>query len=157
MDLFEKPERNHAIPTLQLAPVIDVFIIIILFFIMGSFTSGVSIEIPSGLKLPWSLLEERSEFGPEVQIYKNEVHFKFIKSSNLVSEIGSTSMTWFENQMKIREFVAGMSSTKGPKSVNLVISEEVPYSVVYDLSQHLRAAGFEDLSYITERERGAGK
>ena len=150
MDFLSNGKKKYSLATLQLAPIIDVFIIIIIFFILGSFSNGVAIEVPSLLKLPTSDLAEKVDISPEVVLFKEKVHFKFIEEDLAFSAIRNNEML----VNKIKNYLQKLDARLklNGTSVNLIIDEQTDFKSVYDISIFLRQLGFENLSFITLKE-----
>ncbi|MCK6597835.1 MAG: biopolymer transporter ExbD [Bdellovibrionaceae bacterium] len=151
MDFLSNGKKKYSLATLQLAPIIDVFIIIIIFFILGSFSNGVAIEVPSLLKLPTSDLSEKVDISPEVILFKEKVQFKFIEEKELAfssvrnNEVLINKVKTYLQKLDARLKINGTS-------VNLIIDEQTDFKSVYDISTFLRQLGFENLSFITLKE-----
>ena len=154
MDLFKKQKEKREIAGLQLAPIIDVFIVIIIFLVLGSFSKGVVVELPNPFQLAKSIDDETVEFAYEVFLNEKKINFKFLKKELSISEFFSDEMTRNIISESIKSSITKSQSQKkiNPTNLNFVIDQATNYGPIFDLSEFLRANGFENISYITEKE-----
>lgn len=162
MELFDKKiEKKHSVVALQLAPIIDVFIVIIIFLVMGALSKGVSVEVPPNLKLAKATTEDSLEITSEVHVLneKQDIFFKFINEKISSVELLSDPLKQKKLQDQIKQYLDKLSpkNKSGGISLNLVIDEKIKYYTVFELSQFLRNSGFENLSFVTEREYSHAK
>ncbi len=159
MDLFQvKKENKHSVVALQLAPILDIFIVIIIFLVLGSFSKGVAVEVPTELKLTKATNDEIVEISSEVHLfYENNIeyiYFKFLDQKLRYADFLTDENLQNSVLEKIKKYNSSLASQAklGGINLNFVIDEKIKYKYVFDLSEFLRNSGFENLSYISEKE-----
>jgi biopolymer transport protein ExbD len=156
MDWGFVPRKKKQIVHLQLAPLIDIFVLIIFFLIKGTYMGQASIEIPRNLKPAMSVSTEGMDLAPEVFAYEDSVFLKMIDkklSSNLFDQGQDPRLAAVKNDFKkYFENISGKKKTE-VRMVNFVADSKVSYQTVFNITAFLREVGFQDILFIAEGER----
>ena len=147
MDFFEKSHR-HEPQEPQLAAMIDVFSILIIFLIAGTVMGTSSITLPDGLKLPDSLAKETLDTAPQITLSSESATLSFDEKPYRLSDLrsGGTEKSRFVGAVRTH---LGANSKKPLKAINLVADRHLPYSTVFEATKMVREAGFESIYFIS--------
>lgn len=155
MDLESIESQKRHTLTLQLAPMIDIFFLIIIFLLKSTIVADVSIIFPSQMHPPLSKSKEALETFPEIVLDENQVILGFMNETKKISEL--ESMPEEELQlMKAR--VEAYIKSKDEKvraqfvNVNFITSRENRYQNVFAVVKFLRKIGFQSVQFIAEGE-----
>jgi biopolymer transport protein ExbD len=150
---FEGDKKRVHIVTLQLAPMIDVFVLIIVFLIKGTIMEESAIVKPEDVKMAQSISKETSESAPQVIITPDKVEFKMVNVTKPIK-------AFKEDDFNLRDpifaaFKKYLSETKNVESanhVNVISDRATPYKTVYHVIKILRISGFQSLLFVAEGE-----
>lgn len=151
---YEKPKKKK-LAALNLAPLIDIFVLIIVFLVKGTVLGGSNISIPADLKPAQSKSSENMEIAPEVYLSKSEIYFKFIDSHLPLNQFETNQ---FEDQKVISEIKLFLEQLPEKQKnlgtlVNLVADKDSDYLYVFELTKFLRIAGFQNVLYVAEGDK----
>ncbi|AZZ37424.1 hypothetical protein CIK05_11670 [Bdellovibrio sp. qaytius] len=152
-DLQIKSSKQQVI-RLQLAPLIDVFVLIIVFLLKGAvFTDG-TLDVPANINPPRSVSKETTDMASQVLISKTEVNFKMINQT--------VSVDSFKNTQGVRESileklkVASKSNNTVNKqnlaNVNIVADLGLKYEDLFEIVKTVREAGFSSMLFVAVGE-----
>ena len=160
--MFSKPIKRK-VNEPQLAAMVDVFSLLIVFLVMGTVFNAASVVVPEGLKLPLSISRDPIDVTHQVIIQDNLIDFLFLKKkvdpSLLFSSPNSperesmkSELTNFVSQLPKAQAVAETSvpgASVPPLVLNLVADQSVKYKLVFDVVKMCREAGFQSVLFIT--------
>lgn len=148
-DLAPK-SKKHKLLRLQLAPMIDVFVLIIVFLLKGAVFTDSTLDVPADIKPPMSSSKETTDLASQVLISKNEVNFRMIDRK--------LSVESFKNDAGVREKILAElklanknNSTKEKQNltnVNVVADTELKYEDLFEIVKTVREAGFSSMLFV---------
>lgn len=151
---FERPKKRKLL-ILQLAPMIDVFVLIIVFLLKATVLSGVAITWPSDLKTAKSKSNEGVENASQVVVSKDFVDLKMLNKKIPLLEFGTqieknkkqlgAEMSSYVDSLKKKNDVPLMN-------INLVADAGVQYQQLFPVIAYLRGAGFNSILFVAEGE-----
>lgn len=154
MNPFEKPKKRK-LAALQLAPLIDIFVLIIVFLVKGTVLGGSNITMPPDLKPAQSKSAENMEIAPEVYLTKEKIYFKFIEDELSLAQFESANFEDPQLLTKIQSFLENLPEKQKNLStlVNMVADKDSDYLYVFELTKFLRVAGFQNVLYVAEGDK----
>ncbi len=148
---FEGDKKRKSVLILQLAPMIDVFVLIIVFLIKGTIMEESAISKPVGLNLAQSISKETGEAAPQVIITPEKVEFKMINEVRPISEFKEDDFNpqdpVFES---FRKFIAENKKVESSDHINVISDRSMPYKTVYNVVKVLRISGFQSMLFVAE-------
>lgn len=162
-DLFPKKKKKSLLG-LQLAPLIDIFVLIIIFLIKSTAMSGAAVTPPPDLKPAKSKSPEGMEPAGQVYITEKEVVFGMINerisTHELTMQIEAASgdaMTGRAQgvRQRLREYLKVMPEKEKQAGVimNFLADASVDYRTTFLISKYCREAGFESLLFVAQGEK----
>jgi biopolymer transport protein ExbD len=159
-DLFPKKQKKILIG-LQLAPLIDVFVLIIIFLIKGTVMNGASLAPPEELKPAKSNSPESVEPAGQLYITQKEVYFGMINEKILTSELlkeienhklDNVSGKTAEITQKLKSFISNVSKNEKKSGIlmNFLADAAVDYRTTFEVSKFCRELGFENILYVAQ-------
>jgi biopolymer transport protein ExbD len=151
---FSEVQRKRPL-TLQLTTMIDVFTLIIIFLMMSTVLSNVSIIIPSGMKQAKSVSKEAMETAPQVVIDKDKVLFPTLKQEfPLRFFLDQNPAELATLKTLVTEYIknAANDSKNSVVNINVVADAATPYKIVFNVVKVLRQSGFQSVLFIAEGE-----
>jgi biopolymer transport protein ExbD len=160
MDLFEDEPKKRSLLTLQLAPLIDIFVLIIVFLIKGTVFGGVATIAPEGLLAPKSSSKESLDVAAQVFVYQDKIIFKMIErtiakkdffaenSAPLKEEITKAILAY---KAQLPEIIKKEEST----ILNFVADTATPYEEIFPIVKYIRECGYESLLFIAQGDSDA--
>ncbi len=134
----------------QLAAMVDVFSLLIVFLVLGTVFNSASLALPEYVHLPISMSKQIIEVSHQVIITDQEVNFNFINkkvSMDIVREVsGDPKEIELKNAISI--FVK-QQPADAPLVLNVLADQQVSYKSIYDVIKYCRAVGFKTVSFIT--------
>lgn len=148
-DLQIKSSKQHIL-RLQLAPMIDVFVLIIVFLLKGAVFTDNTLDVPSNINPPKSISKESTDMASQVLISKDEVDFKMINRK--------VSVESFKNKDGVREKILAelKSASKSNNTinkqnlanVNIVADLGLKYEDLFEVVKTVREAGFSSMLFV---------
>ncbi len=163
---FEKPHRQEPVEP-QLATMIDVFSILIIFLIAGSNYDTSSIVIPGGLNLPVTQAKDAPVLSAQIAIMNKKVYVGATEEAFSIDQMGNLNLEQIE---KIKSILAPVSAKSGaspqpapepgqepapkPSLINnkdpylfltLIADKATPYSDIFAVMKQFRALGYKSL------------
>lgn len=162
-ELFPK-KRKSKLLGLQLAPLIDIFVLIIIFLIKSTAMSGASVTPPPDLKPAKSKSPEGIEPAGQVYITEREVLFAMINERISTHELtmqieasNGQAMTGTAQviRQKLRDYLKVMPEQEKQAGVimNFLADASVDYRTTFLISKFCREAGFESLLFVAQGEK----
>lgn len=155
MDL-DSIENTRRYPLqLQLAPMIDIFVLIIVFLLKSTIVADVSIVFPREMHPPLSKSKETLETYPEVVLTESEVIVSMIgETLNLGDIEGLSEERILELKNKVDYYVKSKNETvrNSAVHVNLITFRGNNYRNVFSSVKFLRRIGFQSVAFIAEGE-----
>jgi biopolymer transport protein ExbD len=164
---FEKPHRRNP-PEPQLAAMIDVFSILIIFLIAGTGMDSSVLNIPGDLFLAETSSKSSSLNAPQVTLQNGEINALFINEKIKISDIEqglgeSSQVLHFKEKLKNYISKINKENQKNStvlellQSVNLVADKETPYREVFNTVKFFRTNGFQNTILVGIEGSESGK
>lgn len=148
---FEGSKKRKKVLVLQLAPMIDIFVLVIVFLLKGTVMSETAVTAPESVKLAKSESRESTEVAPEVYISETHIEFKMINFKMSMKEILNDNLDPKDLIFsKLADFHLRNGKELGLRHINLVVDYRVTYKAIYHVVRILRAAGFKSMLFIAE-------
>lgn len=155
MDL-ESLENQRRYPlTLQLAPMIDIFVLIIVFLLKSTIVADVSIVFPREMHPPLSKSKEGLETFPEVVVTETEMIVGIIHENISLQDIERVNEDRIaELKAKVEAYVKSKDENVRSQAthVNLITFRGNNYKNVFTAVKFLRRIGFQSVAFIAEGE-----
>lgn len=154
MSLMFKPHRREPTEP-QLAAMIDVFSILIIFLIAGTVMGNTSVILPEGLTPPISASHETMTTVPQITVLADRVETSFSTSSYaLRAFLAETSDD--PDLVRFKSDVAALvaaGKNKGDVGVlNFVADKSLPYERLFKVIKAAREAGAESILFVALSE-----
>lgn len=150
---FEGDKKRKSVIQLQLAPMIDIFVLIIVFLLKGTVLEESAITLPEGINLAKSISREVSQVAPQVVISKDTVSFKMVNQDRSLAEFNAGD---FNPRDKIfqefKDYLRLNREVEGADHINVISDSTTSYKVVYNVIKVLRIAGFQSMLFVAEGE-----
>lgn len=151
---FEGEKKRKKVITLQLAPMIDVFVLIIVFLIKGTILEETAISKPEGVNLAQSISKEQSEAAPQVIISNEKVEFRMINEVRPLSEFREDDFNPRDPVFAaFKKYIEENKSVESSNHINVISDRSTPYKTVYNVVKILRISGFQSLLFVAEGEQ----
>lgn len=162
-DMFPK-KKKRTMAGLQLAPLIDIFVLIIIFLIKGTVMSNASVTPPSDLTPAKSKSPEGLEPAGQVYISPKEVMFSMINETISLSELAKQieshtpgTMTGKAAQItqKLKGYVQSIpdQEKKSGILVNFLADAGTDYRTVFEVAKYCREIGFQNILFVAEGDK----
>ena len=155
MDL-DSIENTRRFPLqLQLAPMIDIFVLIIVFLLKSTIVADVSIVFPREMHPPMSKSKDSLETFPEVVVTETELIVGVIHENiNLadLEKLGEDRMTDLKNKVEQYAKAKDEKVRSQATHVNLITFRGNNYKNVFSSVKFLRKIGFQSVAFIAEGE-----
>lgn len=153
---FDGRKKKASVIALQLAPMIDIFTLVIVFLLKGTVLSETVISNPESVQLAKSDSQETTELAAEVYIKPDHVEFKMI-NENVPLQVFQNEVLDLNDQMliKLKKFIDDNGKIAGNtlKQVNVVADYKTNYKTIFHVVRMLRLAGFQAMLFIAEGEQ----
>lgn len=152
---FSEVKRKRALG-LQLASMIDIFTLIIIFLLMGTVLGGTSISFPDGMAPAKSISKESVEAAPQVVIDKNKVVLSVINKEFPLSFFSDPNEKSFEDlKAAVSSYIKNADNQSKVTVINLnvIADKSLPYRSVYNVVKVLRQSGFQSILFVAEGEK----
>ena len=164
---FNKSHRKDPTEP-QLAAMIDVFSILIIFLIAGTAMDSSVMNIPIDLGLAETSSKSTTLNAPQVTLLKSEININFIDSKLTIKDIENASTDSpkiVDIQNKLKSYLANIkeknqksgSEMQLLESVNLLADKNTPYKEVFAVVKFFRANGFQNTILIGVEQSGNRK
>lgn len=150
--LRRKKKKNFNLP---LTPLIDIFSILVIFLITGTYFAPASIEMPDDLDLPNSKSTESLEVATQVVISRSRVSIPDLKYSLPLKSFQSlegSKISDFQAQISGLVEKIPASQRQNGVTVNLVADKSLPYSLVYNVIQAARVKNVDNVLFVASGE-----
>ena len=150
---LETTKKRKSVIVLQLAPMIDIFVLVIVFLLKGTVLTETVISSPTLVDAPKSESHEVTELAPEVYITETDVEFRMIQEKIPISEILKDEVNMADPKLaKFRAYIAQAAATEGNTltQVNIVADYKTSYKAIFHVVRLLRIAGFKAMLFIAE-------
>jgi biopolymer transport protein ExbD len=154
--MFEKPHRREPIEP-QLAALIDVFSILIIFLIAGTVMGNTVIVLPGGLRPPTSISKEAMLVAPQLTIHENSVSLNFTTENFLLSSLlldSSQDLVRFKSA--ITKYVTATKGKENTGVINLVADHSETYDRIFSVLKILREAGMHTILFVSMSKANHG-
>jgi biopolymer transport protein ExbD len=155
MDL-DSLENTRRFPLqLQLAPMIDIFVLIIVFLLKSTIVADVSIVFPREMHPPMSKSRDSLETFPEVVVTETElivgvIHEKIILAD--LGKLGEDRMSDLKNKVEQYARAKDEKVRSQATHVNLITFRGNNYKNIFASVKFLRKIGFQSVAFIAEGE-----
>jgi biopolymer transport protein ExbD len=162
-ELFPKKNRRKLIG-LQLAPLIDIFVLIIIFLVKGTVMSSSSLTPPPELNPAKSKSPEGVEPAGQVYVSQQEVYFSMIGEKILITEflkqIENNTVDQFSGRTaqvakKLKDYLTQIPDNEKKSGIlmNFMADAAVDYKTVFEISKFCREIGFQNMLYVAQGEK----
>ena len=155
MDL-ESIENTRRYPlSLQLAPMIDIFVLIIVFLLKSTIVADVSIVFPREMNPPLSRSKESLETFPEVVVTETELILGMVQENLNIKDLEKLGPDRIDEiKTKVEYYVKTKDENTRVQAVhvNLISNRENNYKNVFASVKFLRKIGFQSVNFIAEGE-----
>lgn len=155
MDL-ESVENTRRYPlTLQLAPMIDIFVLIIVFLLKSTIVADVSIVFPREMHPPLSKSKQGLETFPEVVLTETEMVVGMIHETLQLSDVDKINENRLEElKNKVEAYVKSKDDAVRSQAthINLITFRGNNYKNIFAAVKFLRKIGFQSVAFIAEGE-----
>ncbi|MBL7556851.1 MAG: biopolymer transporter ExbD [Bdellovibrionaceae bacterium] len=155
MDLESLDNPRKYPLTLQLAPMIDIFFLIIVFLLKATIVADVSIVFPREMHPPMSRSKETLETFPEVVVTETEIIVGIIHENLNLAEVEKLSEERVnEIKSKVEQYVKSKDEKVRSQAthVNLITYRGNNYKNIFASVKFLRKIGFQSVAFIAEGE-----
>ncbi|MFN8790663.1 MAG: ExbD/TolR family protein [Bdellovibrionales bacterium] len=150
---FDGEKKKSKVIGLQLAPMIDIFVLIIVFLLKGTILESTAIEKPEGLQLAKSVSREESEVAPQVVISSTKVSFKMVNEERPASAFESEDFDVRDPLIQaFKDYIQKNKKIEGAQNINVISDQAMSYKVVYNVVRLLRVSGFQSMLFVAEGE-----
>ncbi len=150
---FEGEKKRSKVLILQLAPMIDVFVLIIVFLIKGTIMEETAVTKPEGLNLAQSVSREQSENSPQVIISNDKVEFKLVDQVRPIAEFKEDDFNPRDPIFKaFKKFQEENKNLENANHINVISDRSTSYKVLYNVVKILRLSGFQSMLFVAEGE-----
>ena len=151
---LESQKKRRSVITLQLAPMIDIFVLVIVFLLKGTVLSETVISSPEIVDIAKSESREVTELAPEVYITEKDVDFRMIQEKVPLAEILNEEIDMADPKIaKFKAYIAQSQQSVDGNAlvhVNIVADYKTSYKAIYHVIRLLRIAGFKAMLFIAE-------
>ena len=150
---FDGERKRKMVIQLQLAPMIDVFVLIIVFLLKGTILEESAIVLPPGVELAQSQSKETSQLAPQVIISRDSVIFKMIDKTRPIEEFNRDNFNAKDPIIDdFKNFLLINKDVEGTELINIIGDSNTNYKVVYNVVKLLRISGFQSMLFVAEGE-----
>lgn len=150
---FDGEKKKSKVIGLQLAPMIDIFVLIIVFLLKGTILESTAIEKPEGLHLAKSVSREESEVAPEVVISPTKVSFRMVNEERPASVFEKEDFDVRDPLIQaFKDYIEKNKKIEGAQNINVISDQAMSYKVVYNVVRLLRISGFQSMLFVAEGE-----
>ena len=162
-DLFPKKKKKTLVG-LQLAPLIDIFVLIIIFLIKGTVMSNASITPPADLKPALSKSPEGIEPAGQVYISQSEVHFSMVNEKIALAEFmqqiqenTKDKLTGYSAEIfkKLKAHIQSIPTTDKKSGIlmNFLADTGTEYRAVFEIAKFCREIGFQNILFVAQGDK----
>jgi len=139
----------------QLAAMIDVFSILIIFLIAGTVMGTTSIALPEGLQPPKSRSNETPTTAPQLTVYDDQVTLGFVDKrfplqAFLVENSNEAEIERFRSEVK--KFLIENDGRPEAEAINFVTDRATPYRSIFEVVKRVREAGFKSILFVSKAQ-----
>ena len=150
---FEGDKKRKGIIHLQLAPMIDIFVLIIVFLLKGTILEESAIVLPEKVNLAKSMSRETSQVAPQVIITKDKVQFKMVEKERPLAEFNTDGVDPRDAlYAELKNFLEENKDVEGADLINVIGDSSTSYKQIYNVVKTLRIAGFQSMLFVAEGE-----
>jgi|GEM_PF-4713584 len=138
---------------LPLAPLIDVFTILVIYLVVGTYFAPADMVLPPGLKLPFSDSKEDIELATQVHVSATQVSIPSLQYTMPV-EIFKTKNPSGPQIASFQAQVTKMVNALSPAmrqngvTLNFVADKDLPYVVIFNVLQAVRVRNVDNVLFI---------
>ncbi len=142
----------------QLATMIDVFSILIIFLIAGTAMDSSILQIPSDIKLPATISDDTIINAPQITIQGETIWFSVTKQKyplNLFSEANMGTQEFLDLKNVLTQALAENSKqsnaiikNESADYLNLVAEKSTPYKDIFLVVKNLKDIGFKNIVFV---------
>lgn len=151
-DVGHHRKQNMA---LQLAPMIDIFTLIIVFLLQSTVIGTTSVTFPPDLNPPQSKSVEDLENSPSVEIYSDRVEFK---PSNTKIPVETFLSDYGKKLDADKAAIQSYLQKNGPidptdsNHLNVIADRATNYELIFQVVKFFKEAGFHSVLFIAQGE-----
>ena len=156
MNIFDTiGHHRKANATLQLAPMIDIFTLIIVFLLQSTVIGTTSVTFPPDLNPPQSKSVEDLENSPSVEIYSDRVEFKPSNTKIPVEVFLNDSGKKLESEKAaIQSYLqkSGDIQKTETNHLNVIADRSTNYELIFQVVKFFKESGFHSVLFIAQGE-----
>ena len=141
---------------LNLAPMVDMFSILVIYLIMNFSSEGEIFFISKDLKIPQASAGRPMQSYPLISVVKSQIVFDSIDGGGTVAEVNDQNVPRFRASLRkirsIEESVGGPSAFKG--KVNLQADELTPVEDIKKVMRVLIEEGWTGINFVVAPAKG---
>lgn len=151
MDFPEHPRRKNI--SLQLAPMIDIFTLIIVFLLQSTVIGTTSVTFPPDLSPPQSKSVEDLENAPTVEVYAERVIFKPSQVQIPASAFLSGNFQGLSKEkLQIQSYLKNEVKKNEFNHLNLVADRAINYELIFQVVKFFKETGFQSVLFVAQGE-----
>ena len=151
---FDGEKRRSPIIRLQLAPMIDIFTLIIVFLMKGAILEETAIQRPDNVNMAQSKSHETSEVAPQVIITDKDVQFRMINETRPIAEFTSDDVNPRDPMFHaFKDFIEKNKDIESTNHINVISDRATSYKIVYNVVRVLRLSGFQSILFVAEGDQ----
>lgn len=151
---FESSKKRRSVLILQLAPMIDVFVLIIVFLLKGTILEESAVMKPVDVNLAQSISKETSVSAPQVIITSENVQFKMIDEIRPIAEFVQGDFNPSDPMFAaFKKYIAENKNIESANHINVISDRAASYKIVYNVVKFLRISGFQSMLMVAEGEQ----
>lgn len=152
---FEKKHRREPTEP-QLATMIDVYSILIIFLIAGTTMDSSTLNIPADFNMAETTSSSNSVNAPQATLKNGVLQINFINEKVSINEIENSSVKLENIAIKLKSYLAKVDLENKKKntelqllqSVNLLAEKSTPYKDIFTTIKYFRGYGFQNTILI---------
>lgn len=160
MKFEKKHRREHTEP--QLAAMIDVFSILIIFLIAGTTMDSSILNIPADLFLAETSSKSSSINAPQATLKDGILVINFINEEVAITEIENESIKIKNIGVKLKDYLTKVEKDNKKKntqlqllqSINLLADKSTPYKDIFTTMKYFRGYGFQNTILVGVEKGG---
>lgn len=152
--MFEKPHRPDIVEP-QLAAMIDVFSILIIFLIAGTVMGTTAVLLPAGLVPPKSISKESMLTAPQLTINQKLVELSFSGRAFPLSAFSGLEAEAAESARFKSEVQNYLQQNKGKPdadAINLIADRSQTYDKIFAVIKAVREGGMKSILFVSYSE-----
>lgn len=162
--LTQKRKMKKSLIDLDITSLLDILVILLVFLLQSYNSSGVTVNIPTGIELPLSSSQSLNKPGVVIQVSKDEIwveSISVVKSEEMknknIDQGGKRIIPLYNELVKKKKQIEEVSkrvqnANEFTGVVNLVVDKSIKYSLVKKIMYTAASAGFKEFKFVVMGE-----